>query len=79
MNAKRGYVPEDDRNFSQAAIDKMRIASKHVIYLINEGYDVKQATTFVGNHFILSEHRSECSSMSSHAGCGSQWSGWDHR
>ena len=57
MNAKRGYVPEDDRNFSQAAIDKMRIASKHVIYLINEGYDVKQATTFVGNHFILSERQ----------------------
>ena len=57
MNAKRGYVPEDDRNFSQASVDKMIIASKHVIYLINEGYDIKQATTFVGNHFIFSERQ----------------------
>ncbi|MCR5847678.1 MAG: DUF434 domain-containing protein [Lachnospiraceae bacterium] len=57
MNAKRGYVPEDDRNFSQEALTKMRKASKHAIYLINEGYDLKQATTFVGNHFVLSERQ----------------------
>ncbi len=57
MNAKRGYVPEDDRNFSKEALSKMRTASGHVLYLINEGYEVKQATTFVGNHFILSERQ----------------------
>ena len=26
-------------------------------YLINEGYDIKQASTFVGNHFLLSERQ----------------------
>ena len=57
MNAKRGYVPEDDRNFSKETLSKMRTASGHVLYLINEGYEVKQATTFVGNHFILSERQ----------------------
>ena len=57
MNAKRGYVPEDDKNFSAEAIEKMKTASRHVLYLINEGYDIKQATTFVGNHFILSERQ----------------------
>lgn len=57
MDAKRGYVPEDDKNFSPDAISKMKIASRHVNYLINEGYDIKQATTFVGNHFILSERQ----------------------
>ena len=57
MDAKRGYVPEDDKNFSPDAIAKMKIASRHVNYLINEGYDIKQATTFVGNHFILSERQ----------------------
>ncbi|MCR4647833.1 MAG: DUF434 domain-containing protein [Lachnospiraceae bacterium] len=57
MNAKRGYVPEDDRNFSKESLTKMRTASRHVLYLINEGYDLKQATTFVGNHFILSERQ----------------------
>ncbi len=57
MNAKRGYVPEDDQNFSPAAIEKMKTASSHICYLINEGYDIKQASTFVGNHYVLSERQ----------------------
>ncbi len=57
MDAKRGYVPEDDRNFSQEAVEKLRVASRHIRYLINEGYDLKQASTFVGNHFMLSERQ----------------------
>ncbi len=57
MDAKRGYMPEDDRNFSQEAIEKLKVASRHVRYLINEGYDLKQASTFVGNHFMLSERQ----------------------
>lgn len=35
----------------------MRTASRHVGFLINEGYDLKQAATFVGNHFLLSERQ----------------------
>ena len=50
MDAKRGFVPEDVRNFSPEAVRLMRTASRHVCYLINEGYDLKQASTFVGNH-----------------------------
>ena len=57
MNAKRGYVPEDEKNFSPVALEKMRTASRHVGFLINEGYDLKQAATFVGNHFLLSERQ----------------------
>ena len=57
MNARRGYVPEDERNFSAEAIQIMQTASRHVRYLINEGYGLKQATTFVGNHFLLSERQ----------------------
>ncbi len=57
MNAKRGYVPDDDKNFSPEAIPLLREASRHICYLINEGYDLKQATTFVGNHFMLSERQ----------------------
>ena len=56
-NAKRGYVPEDERNFSPSATEKMRTASRHICYLINEGYDLKQAAAFVGNHFLLSERQ----------------------
>lgn len=57
MNAKRGYVPEDDANFSKQAVETLRKASRHVRYLINEGYDLKQASTFVGNHYMLSERQ----------------------
>ena len=35
----------------------MRKASGHISYLINEGYDLKQASVFVGNHFMLSERQ----------------------
>ena len=37
MNAKRGYVPEDERNFSPEAMETMKTASRHVCYLLNEG------------------------------------------
>ena len=57
MDAKRGFVPEDVKNFSPQALEIMRTASRHVCYLINEGYDLKQSTTFVGNHYLLSERQ----------------------
>jgi len=52
--AKRGYLPEDARNFSAAALPTLRTAARHIAYLINEGYDLKGATAFVGNRFLLS-------------------------
>ena len=57
MDAKRGFVPEDERNFSPEALRLMRTASRHIRYLINEGYDLKSASTFVGNHYLLSERQ----------------------
>ena len=57
MDAKRGFVPEDERNFSPEALQLMRTASRHIRYLINEGYDLKSASTFVGNHYLLSERQ----------------------
>ncbi|MBP5154378.1 MAG: DUF434 domain-containing protein [Lachnospiraceae bacterium] len=57
MNAKRGTVPEDERFFSPAAIETMKTASRHIVYLLNEGYDLGSASAFVGNHFVLSERQ----------------------
>ncbi|MBP5455489.1 MAG: DUF434 domain-containing protein [Paludibacteraceae bacterium] len=57
MDAKRGYLPEDEKKFSSQALEKIRTASRHISYLINEGYDLKTASTFVGNHFSLSERQ----------------------
>ena len=56
-DAKRGYVPDDDRNFLPEALAVLKTASRHVCWLMDEGYDSKQATTFVGNHFLLSERQ----------------------
>ena len=57
MHTKRGYLPTDEQSFSPEAVEKMRTASRHVCYLINEGYDLQMASTFVGNHFALSERQ----------------------
>ena len=57
MDAKRGFVPEDERNFSPEVLKVLRTASRHIRYLINEGYDLKSASTFVGNHYLLSERQ----------------------
>ena len=57
MIAKRGCLPEDEKFFSPEAVITLQRASGHIFYLINEGYDLKQATTFVGNHFLLSERQ----------------------
>ena len=35
----------------------MRDASRQVAFLLNEGYDLKSASAFVGNHFLLSERQ----------------------
>lgn len=57
MNAKRGYVPEDDRNFSEQAMPVLRKAAGNLCYLLDEGYSVKTASVFVGNHYLLSERQ----------------------
>ena len=57
MQAKRGYVPKDERYFSADAREILRVASRHIRYLINNWYGLKQASTFVGDHFQLSERQ----------------------
>lgn len=54
---KRGSAESDKRDFSREAISKLRKASDHIRYLINEGYSIKNASVFVGNHFLLSERQ----------------------
>lgn len=54
---KRGYVPGDEKEFCTEELEKLRKASKHIRYLMNEGYAVKNASVFVGNHFLLSERQ----------------------
>lgn len=54
---KRGSALNDEKEFSGDDLDKLKKASTHIRYLINEGYDIKSASVFVGNHFMLSERQ----------------------
>lgn len=54
---KRGYVPEDERDFSDKAVPLLQKALSDICELLNRGYDVKPASTFVGNHYQLSERQ----------------------
>lgn len=54
---KRGYVPKDERDFSEKALVTLEKAAKDICYLIEQGYPIKSASTFVGNHYLLSERQ----------------------
>ena len=54
---KRGYVPTDEKEFSSPELDKILKASEDLYYLINRGYDIKSASTFTANHFMLSQRQ----------------------
>lgn len=54
---RRGYYPSDKNEFGIKAIEKLNKSAKNLYYLLNEGYNVKSASTFVGNHYLLSERQ----------------------
>lgn len=56
-SVQRGYAPEDKTEFGPAAVPKLHKAAQNMYYLLNEGYPIKGASVFVGNHFLLSERQ----------------------
>ena len=54
---RRGYVETDAREFSEESIIILRKAQKEVHYLLNQGYPLDNAVTFVGNHYMLSNRQ----------------------
>lgn len=54
---KRGYFPNDQKEFSGTSADKLLKAGQDLQYLLNRGYHIKGASTFVGNHYLLSERQ----------------------
>lgn len=54
---KRGYVPTDEKEFGTNAMEKLYKAGEDLYYLINRGYMIKGASTFIGNHYLLSERQ----------------------
>ncbi len=54
---RRGYVPEDEKQFTGKQLKLLRKAADEVQFLLDRGYDVKPVTTFVGNHYMISERQ----------------------
>ncbi|MEO2508437.1 DUF434 domain-containing protein [Clostridium paraputrificum] len=54
---RRGYVPTDEKEFKNQNLYKLYKASDDLFYLLNRGYKIKGASTFVGNHYLLSERQ----------------------
>ena len=57
MQAKRGFMPTDERDFGEKSLPKLRKAAEEVYYLLCRGYPVTNTTRFVGNHYQLSERQ----------------------
>jgi hypothetical protein len=54
---KRGYVPSDEKEFSIEVLEKLYKGARDLHYLINQGYNTKSASVFVGNHYLFSERQ----------------------
>ena len=54
---KRGYLPNDEKEFSSESVQKLYKAGQDLYYLLNQGYSIKGASVFVGNHYLLSERQ----------------------
>lgn len=55
--ARRGFVPADEKEFNKKSVILLRKAQKDLLYLLEQGYPIKNASTFVGNHYMLSERQ----------------------
>ena len=54
---RRGYVPTDEKEFSCESQKILRKAQQDLLYLLDQGYRIQGASTFVGNHYMLSERQ----------------------
>lgn len=54
---RRGYFPNDEKEFSNESIKKLHKAGYDLYYLLSQGYNIKSASVFVGNHYLLSERQ----------------------
>ena len=53
----RGYEPKDAIEFGVNSAEKLTSAAQELYFLLNRGYDVKSSSTFIGNHYLLSERQ----------------------
>lgn len=51
---RRGYAPTDGRDFAGENLLLLRRAQQDIFYLVNRGYGLRRAVTFVGDRFQFS-------------------------
>ena len=53
----RGFDPKDRVQFGPKAIPALAAAARELAFLLDRGYDTKHASTFVGDHHLLSSRQ----------------------
>lgn len=57
-DVRRGFVLEDEKEFFfQNNLLKLKNAQHDLLFLMERNYPIKSASTFVGNHYMLSERQ----------------------
>lgn len=56
-SVRRGFLPSDEVEFNGEQLTNLKKASKELSYLLNRGYSIKTASTFIGNHYMFSERQ----------------------
>ena len=56
-NTRRGYVGTDEQEFSNESLIVLKKAQEEIHWLIDRGYPIKNAVTFAGNHYMLSNRQ----------------------
>ncbi|WP_160687029.1 DUF434 domain-containing protein [Clostridium sp. C2-6-12] len=54
---KRGYITTDEKEFNHTKLEIIKRAQSDIFMLLERGYSIKSASTFVGNHYLLSERQ----------------------
>lgn len=56
-DTRRGYTTEDEKLFTGIQYEKLCKAASELEYLLNAGYPIKPASTFIGNHYMFTERQ----------------------
>ena len=56
-NTRRRYANTDEREFSDKTLATLRKAQEEIRWLLDRGYPIKNAVTFIGNHYLLSNRQ----------------------
>lgn len=54
---RRGYVSTDEKEFNNKNLELIKKAQADIYMMMERGYPIKSISTFVGNHYLLTERQ----------------------